>query len=172
MSRHRFLTCCALCAVALFGSQNPLIAQDGGTVSAENVAAGKAIFEGKGACQSCHRINGNGSRVAPDLTSIGTTLSPAALAKVLVDPNGSLRPAVRSVRAVTKDGKVIIGRRLNEDMYTVQIIDEEEHLRSLTKSSLREDVILTTARMPSYQEKLSASERADVVAYLLSLKNP
>src|ERR1700676_4747648 len=32
---------------------------------------GKAIYEGKGDCQSCHRINGVGSRLGPDLSDIG-----------------------------------------------------------------------------------------------------
>src|SRR5438132_10244043 len=32
---------------------------------------GQALFEGKGNCATCHRVNGKGSRVAPDLTDIG-----------------------------------------------------------------------------------------------------
>ena len=99
-------------------------------------------------------------------------LSADAITKTLTDPNAALRPAVRSIRAVTKDGKVVVGVRLNEDMYTVQLVDEQEHLRSLTKKDLREYTILTTARMPSYREKLTTQEIADVVSYLRSLKNP
>ena len=34
-----------------------------------DAARGKALFEGKGGCVSCHRVNGVGSRVGPDLTS-------------------------------------------------------------------------------------------------------
>ena len=34
-------------------------------------ARGKAIYEGKGDCASCHRINGVGSRLGPDLSDIG-----------------------------------------------------------------------------------------------------
>jgi len=47
-------------------------------------------------------------------------------------------PLNRYVRAVTRDSKVITGRRLNEDTYTVQLIDTEERLVSLIKSDLRE----------------------------------
>jgi putative heme-binding domain-containing protein len=137
-----------------------------------DAARGTAIFEGKGACQSCHRVNAVGSRIAPDLTSIGGVLSADALTKALTDPNAALRPTVRSVRAVTRDGKVVVGLRLNEDRYTVQFIDEQERLRTLIKRELREYAILTTARMPSYRAKLTAAEIADVVAYLRSLKNP
>src|ERR1700674_1021621 len=34
-------------------------------------ARGKAIYEGKGDCASCHRINGVGGRLGPDLSDIG-----------------------------------------------------------------------------------------------------
>ena len=79
-------------------------------------------------------------------------------------------PLNRTIHAVTKDGKVITGRRLNEDTYTVQLIDAQEHLVSLDKSDLREFTILKTSGMPSYKDKLSAKDVADLVAYLLSLK--
>ncbi len=187
MTRHRLLTHWVLSAT-LVAAWLPLHAQEqddplhrpgAGTPavaatsqSAEVVARGRAVFEGKGSCQTCHRVNAVGSRVAPDLSSIGSTLSAEAITKVLTDPNAALRPAVRSVRAVTKDGKVVVGVRLNEDMYTVQLIDEQEHLRSLAKKDLRDYAILTTARMPSYREKLTSPEIADVVSYLRSLKNP
>jgi putative heme-binding domain-containing protein len=185
MARDRLLIRCALTA-ALFGISPPVHAQDdslhrpaierpavaGAAQTEDAVARGKAIFEGKGACQNCHRVNAVGSRIAPDLTSIGAALSAEALTKVLTDPNAALRPAMRSVRAVTRDGKVVVGVRLNEDRHTVQLVDEQEHLRSLTKSDLREYSILTTARMPSYREKLTQPEIADVVSYLRSLKNP
>ena len=41
---------------------------------------------------------------------------------------------------------------------------------SLDKTTLREYQILTTSPMPSYRDKLTADEVADVVAYLASLK--
>ena len=47
-------------------------------------------------------------------------------------------PINRPVRIVTRDGKTIRGRRLNEDTYTVQMIDDQERLVSLVKADLRE----------------------------------
>ena len=79
-------------------------------------------------------------------------------------------PINRPVRAVTRDGKVINGRRLNEDTYTVQLVDDQERLVSLVKHDLREYTILTVSPMPSYRYTLTDAELADVVAYLLSLK--
>ena len=52
-------------------------------------------------------------------------------------------PINRPVRAVTRDGRTIRGRRLNEDTYTVQLIDEQERLVSLAKADLREYELAT-----------------------------
>lgn len=131
---------------------------------------GEALFKGAGDCASCHRVNGKGPRVAPDLSNIGALRTADALEHSLVDPTAAMLPVNRPVRAVTRDGKVITGRRLNEDTYSVQLIDDQEHLVSLEKSDLREYTVITTSPMPSYKDKLGSQERADVVAYLLTLK--
>ena len=128
------------------------------------------MFEGKGGCLGCHRVRGQGSRVAPDLSEIGATRSTEKLWKSLLDPSAAMLPMHRSVRAVTADGKIITGRRLNEDTYSVQLIDTEERLVSLIKADLREFTILQTSTMPSYRDKLTAQELSDVLAYLISLK--
>ena len=39
---------------------------DASSMKAGNAANGKTVFEGKGACMSCHRVNNTGSRKAPD----------------------------------------------------------------------------------------------------------
>jgi cytochrome c oxidase cbb3-type subunit III len=135
-----------------------------------DAARGRAWFEGAGGCASCHRVNGKGPRVAPDLSDIGALRSADFLQRTLLDPNGMMLPMNRSVRAVTKDGKAINGRRLNEDTYSVQLIDDQEHLLSLDKANLREYTVLTTTAMPSYKNKISEQEMADLIAYLLTLK--
>ena len=133
-------------------------------------ARGRKIFEETGNCTSCHRVNGKGSRLAPDLSDIGTVRTAAALQRSLLDPTGAMLPINRSVRAVTRDGKVITGRRLNEGRYTVQLIDEHENLVSLDKADLREYTVMKESPMPSYKDKMTSNDLADVVAYLLSLK--
>ena len=119
---------------------------------------------------SCHRVNGQGSRLAPDLSDVGLIRSASALQDSLLDPTANMLPVNRSVRAVTNDGKVITGRRLYEDTYSVQLIDSGERLVSLLKADLKEYTVISTSPMPSYGAKLSAQELADVVAYLLTLK--
>ena len=136
------------------------------------VSAGKTIVEGKGECLTCHRVNARGSRVAPDLSDIGSARAPDSIYRSLTDPTSGMMPINRPVKITMKDGRTINGRRLNEDTYTVQIIDEKERLHSLAKGDMKAFVVETKSPMPPYAGKLTAGEIADVLAYLLTLKGP
>lgn len=142
----------------------------GTAVKVGHADRGKVLFDGKGACVSCHRVNGKGPRVAPDLSDVGALRSPAALQRSLLEPNTAMLPINRPVRVVTRDGRTIRGRRLNEDTFTVQLIDEQERLVSLTKADLREYELGKASPMPSVAGKMTEDEVSDLVAYLLSLK--
>ena len=143
---------------------------DRGSVRAGDAGRGQTVFDGKGACARCHRVGAQGSRVGPDLSDVGAVRSAGSLLRSLTDPTSQMMPINRPVRVVTRDGKRINGRRLNEDTYTVQLIDDQEKLISLSKSDLAEYTILTVSPMPSYRDRLTQDEIADVVAYLLTLK--
>jgi hypothetical protein len=104
------------------------------------------------------------------LSDIGAIRTLAALQRALLTPDESMLPIHRGVSIVTKDGRSLRGRRLNEDTYTVQIIDEQENLVSLEKANLRSLTVASEAQMPSYADRLTADELADVIAYLVSLK--
>jgi putative heme-binding domain-containing protein len=138
--------------------------------AAGDAAHGRAIFEGKGGCRTCHRVNGSGSRVGPDLSEIGGLRDPANLEQSIRDPNAEIRPENRYVRAVTREGTTVTGRVLTEDTFGVQIIDSQEKLVSLSKSNLREYTFLKDSPMPSFRGKLTDPEIADVVSYLETLK--
>ena len=135
-----------------------------------NAAGGKALFEGRGACATCHRVGASGPRIAPDLTDIGTVRQPGELQQKLIDPNALVRPGNRFVEATTKRGVKISGRLLNQDTFTIQLLDANERLVSLSRSDLQEVVFVKNSPMPSYRDKLTPAERDDVVAYLVSLK--
>ena len=143
---------------------------DAAAVKTGDAARGRAIVNGKGGCTGCHRIDADGSRVAPNLSDIGAARSAGSLQRSLVDPTSQMMPINRPIRVVTKDGTIVNGRRLNEDTYSLQILDDHERLHSLAKADLREYTISTTSPMPSYESTLSGEEIADVVAFLLSLK--
>ena len=132
---------------------------------------GKTIFEGKGACRTCHRVGDQGSRAGPDLSQIGSQRRVVELHRSILDPDAEIVPANRFVRVVTKDGSTLTGKLLNQDSFTVQILDiKDEKLKSFSKSSLREYTFVNNSPMPSYKDKLSTQELSDLISYLGSLK--
>jgi putative heme-binding domain-containing protein len=142
---------------------------DTGTANKANLAHGKSLFESKG-CLNCHRVQDHGSRVGPDLTSIGARRKRADIERSIIDPNAEVLPENRYVRVVTRDGATITGRILNEDTYSVQLIDSKEKLVSLQKADLRQLEYLKNSPMPSFRDKLSGDELSDLTGYLVSLK--
>ena len=146
------------------------MAASSGTAAAGDAARGRTVFEGKGQCLTCHAVGGVGSRLAPSLTEIGSFRRVVEIRTSLIEPDAEIRPENRSVRAVTRDGATITGRLLNQDTFTLQLLDAQERLLLLEKSNLREFSLLKTSPMPSYRDKLSAQELADLVGYLASLR--
>jgi mono/diheme cytochrome c family protein len=173
------------------------------TLPAGDVTRGKAVFESsKGNCLSCHRVNGNGSRFGPELSTIGSPprggggggrggATPAAapargtpvppvpaantndtmlrqLAQSILDPNALVTVQNRYVQLKMKDGKTLSGKLLSVDTFYYQIFDSTEKLANVSKETVRE--MTMTSPMPSYRDKLSTQELADVISYLMSLK--
>src|SRR5687767_4134041 len=98
---------------------------------------GKSIFEGKGGCASCHRVQGNGGFLGPDLSSAGITRRSIELERALTHPNADIRTGTRTATVVNKDGTTIVGRLLNQDTYSVQMIDAKGKLGSFHKDAVR-----------------------------------
>lgn len=130
---------------------------------------GRALFEGKGECRDCHAVRGEGSRVGPDLTRIGLVRRAGEIERSLLDPKAEVQPESRFYKVSPKNGQPVVGRLLNRDTFTVQLIDLDERLRSFEVADLREHGFDGTP-MPPAREKLSTQEIADVVSYLLSLR--
>jgi putative heme-binding domain-containing protein len=140
-------------------------------VRSGDVARGKALFEGRGECTECHAVDGQGSRVGPDLSRIGRLRRAVEIEQSLLEPAAEVQANNRFYRVVTADGKEVTGRLLNHDTYSVQLLDSEEQLRSFPKADLREHGFDETP-MPSYRKKLDAQQIADLVTYLVSLRGP
>ena len=134
-----------------------------------DVERGKEVVEGKGRCLNCHRINGVGSRVGPDLSEVGLARQGDKLELALVDPSAEVLPQNRYVRAVKQDGSQVTGRLLNHDAFSAQMITSNG-LVSVTKASLREFSFVEGSPMPSASGRLTEEELADVVRYLASLR--
>jgi putative heme-binding domain-containing protein len=134
-------------------------------------ARGKAIYDGKGDIGVPRRAGrgGAGKQATP---APEPTVNLEALETSIVDPDADVAMSNRLVRIVTRDGKTVTGRLLNHDNFTVQFLDPQGKLHSYMKADLKESTILTKGLMPSYKDRLSPQEVADVVAYLATLKGP
>lgn len=132
--------------------------------------AGKAIFEGKGRCLTCHSVGVEGGHLGPDLTDVGRRKTLAYLEESIVSPDADVPFAYRAVRITTKSGESIGGLRLNEDDVSIQLRDAQDRLRSFLKDDLAAVRYDKSSLMPSYAQVLSRKEITDLVAYLNSLR--
>lgn len=144
----------------------------GGADAAEpkgDALAGQAVYAAR-RCSGCHRVGREGGRSGPDLSSIGASRSLKHLRAALLDPNDKVLPNQWRVRAQTKSGSRVTGRLLNEDTFTLQLVDSRTRLVSLAKSDVVDYEILRESAMPSYEGRIRGTDLEDLLAYLVSLR--
>ena len=134
-------------------------------LDASQVARAQQLIQSNG-CLSCHRLNGEGSYAGPYLGDVGTTRSAEQIRSSLVSPNKELAPQNRSVRLITQDGKTVTGKLLNQDGFSVQLIDAAGHLLSFERANLRDFTIITANPMPAYANKMAPDDLALLIKYL------
>jgi len=134
-----------------------------------DATAGKAVYQSAG-CPQCHRIDGEGRRLGPDLSDVGRVRAPEHLRAAIIDPGADVRERYWVVNLKTKNGSSQTGFLMNEDTYSVQFMDLSEQLHSVTKADLADFTIEKVSKMPSYKDNLEARQLDDLVAYLSSLR--
>jgi len=146
-----------------------------------NAAHGKELFYGDANCSLCHMVNGKGERLGPELTAVGGARTVEAikesvrnpsrrLAWGLTEPSKEFAQQYETITVVTAEGKEIKGVALNEDHFTVQMMDTNEQIHLLEKDKLRSFKKSRESMMPKYDASvLSDKDLDDIVAYLLSI---
>ena len=132
-----------------------------------DAAAGARVYEANH-CANCHTIGATGGYSGPDLSEIGSHRSLPQIESSILDPDIQVEPDYWSVKARTKSGQDVTGRRMNEDMDSIQIREPQGHLRSLRKADLASFEIVRKSPMPSFKGKLSATDLQNLIAYLAS----
>ena len=99
----------------------------------------------------------------------GSCAAPARSSVRCSTPRPRSSPRIASTRCRRGTVSAVVGRLLNRDTYTVQLIDLDERLRSFQIAALSEHGFDDTP-MPPARDKLSTQEIADVVSYLSSLR--
>jgi putative heme-binding domain-containing protein len=131
-----------------------------------DAARGAALFRDK-ACRNCHAAGGEGGRLGPDLSHVGLNYSREHLRESLVEPDKQIGAKYRTV-VVVDEGATVDGVLLNEDGYTVNLMDRGERFRRFDKSKAKIEKPAKSL-MPAYQG-LTEQQMDDLLAYLCSLR--
>jgi cytochrome c oxidase cbb3-type subunit 3 len=146
-----------------------------------NAAHGKELFYGATGCATCHMIQGKGGRLGPDLSGTGSARSTDYIVDSIRNPSRRLAQGIseatkefsqeyETVTVVSADGTKFMGVVLNEDQFTLQMMDTREQLHLFEKSKLRSFEKTRESLMPAYDQKtLSDKDLQDVIAYLLGV---
>jgi len=143
-----------------------------------NAEHGKQLFYGAAACGTCHMVNGKGGRLGPDLSGAASARSTEYLTESLRIPNKRLAQGIseamkefsqeyETANVTAADGTKYVGVVLNEDAFTLQILDTRENVHSWEKSSLKSYEKTRQSLMPVYDEKaLPEKDLQDLLAFL------
>ena len=146
-----------------------------------NAAHGKELFYGDANCSLCHMVAGKGGRLGPELTSVGVSRTRESIIDSVRNPSRRLAWGLteatkefpqeyESITVVTGDGKEIKGVALNEDSFTLQMMDSSENIHLLEKDKLRSFQKSRESMMPKYTpDILSDKDLEDIVAYLIKM---
>jgi cytochrome c oxidase cbb3-type subunit 3 len=132
-----------------------------------DAARGSAVYERYG-CAGCHRIGDRGSVFGPELTRVGVARSYDYLRQSLLDPSAEITPGSEGITATTLDGRRVVGIRVNEDTFTVQLRDQSQQFVMFEKNELKTLIHETKSLMPSYAT-LPGEDLEDLLAYLSTL---
>ncbi len=133
-----------------------------------DAAAGRRLFAGRAGCVACHQLSGTGAR-GPNLADVGRGRSSEALRRALVAPEKATAGWF-VLRVTDRRGTTHVGRRLDEDTYSVRLLKEDGTLRAFDRASVRSIEHVSVSRMPSYATTLTPVEIDYLVAYLRSLR--
>jgi putative membrane-bound dehydrogenase-like protein len=130
--------------------------------------AGRQVFLGEGAaCRTCHRVDGLGGDIGPDLSAIGATFGPDGLLDAMLNPSAAIAHGYEAWTFWLADGRVLSGFLLadgervviKDSLGTRHVVpaDEVVERRRQTLSLMPDNVALG----------LGAQDLADLLAFLL-----
>jgi putative heme-binding domain-containing protein len=146
---------------------------------AGNARHGEQLFNTD--CSTCHMVNGKGGRLGPDLSNVAGTRTMDSLIESVRNPSARLAWGLtestkefaqeyETVSVVTAAGQQITGVALDEDQFTIQIMDMAEHIHLLDKTQLRSFKKSRKSLMPVFTpDVLSDQDLHDIIAYLESM---
>ena len=147
---------------------------DAATRPAGDPARGQKLFAEPGGvnCAACHRVNGQGAEVGPDLSGAGTQFDRRALAESILYPSKTVREGYQQIIIEMQDGEEYSGVIKGEtaDLLTLRDSAGREHKLARRDVKTRRNSALSL--MPEgLHAALTLEEFADLISYLASLKS-
>ena len=134
-----------------------------------NAGNGAKIFRVH--CTACHRVNGVGGRLGPDLSRVGVARARDMLVLRIRRGVEDLGPGYQPVTLTPHAGPPVQGMKKNEDLFSVQIMDTRERIQGYDKDKMKAVQDGTRSAMPIFgPDRLSDAELDDLVRYLQTLR--
>jgi putative membrane-bound dehydrogenase-like protein len=136
-------------------------------------ARGQALFaDPKGvACIKCHRLNGEGGEVGPDLTGVGLKYGKDHFIESVLYPSAKILDGYQQTMVLTKSGVVVAGRLLGDSGEEITLLDAEGKRHVIRKSEIDQQKQSELSLMPEgLNTGLSLQDFADLIGFLESLR--
>ena len=134
-------------------------------------STGKQMFQ-VASCVSCHKLNGVGTEIGPDLTKLDPKLKPVDILQDIIEPSFRINEKYQTYVFETQAGKLVTGLILEETPETVKVIENplaKAEPVILKKSDIVERKKSPTSIMPKgLLDKLTRDEVLDLLAYVVA----
>ena len=134
--------------------------------------AGEALFfdaKSTFTCNKCHALDRRGGGIGPSLDRLASRRSAQYIMESIVNPSQDIAPKYEQVLVLTDAGKSIVGLRINETNFSLQIREQDGQFHSLNKRDLEEIQKLDTSLMPNnVGEMLTVKQLHDIFAFLMT----
>lgn len=137
-----------------------------------NVDRGREVFFNETTkCAVCHKVNGQGGDVGPDLSSIGGKFGRPHLIESLLEPSRQIVEGYRTTLIRTLEGQIITGMVREQSETQITLVEASGRNTTIEKSDIdqRQDSALSLMP-PAPTDLLTPNRFTDLVAYLETLR--
>ena len=134
---------------------------------------GRALFTAESAvnCKSCHRLDGVGEEVGPDLAKIGAKYPRPELLRQILEPSLSVDPKYTLYRLDTRSGLVHSGLLIERNEKEIVLRDAQNKPIRIAVAEVEDLTPQKQSLMPDLLLRgLTAQQAADLLEYLASLR--
>jgi putative heme-binding domain-containing protein len=123
------------------------------------------------ACATCHKLEGVGGAVGPDLTRVWETQTIEKLVESMLDPSKEIKEGYQSFRAVTTAGVAHVGLKVTDTPAAVTIRDANGKDTTISRKDLDDIKPSPVSLMPdNVVSQLGYDQFIDLLAFLKSQK--